>query len=199
MLERVNLAPLRHLHATEGRKFPLLIAEMLAALLAELKRTRQLPTSWEPLELCHAELHAEAEEQVFAEHAQLISAFADAGLANVPTLELFMPLARYRRLLGAAQLNAFELTLSHGAKVSALLPGLASCFNHSCAPNVLISCGATHEVAFVSGEEPIAPGAELCISYVDLDAARAERQDLLASKYGFRCDCPVCQSQMASP
>ena len=74
------------------------------------------------------------------EHAKLVSAFAAAGVANEPTLELFLPLARYKRLLGAAQLNAFELSLSSGATVSALLPGIASCFNHSCEPNVLISC-----------------------------------------------------------
>ena len=130
LLERVDLSPLHRLHEMEGRKFPLLIAQLLAALLADVKRTRTLPESWPPLELCFTELHEEAEVQVETEHTQLLRAFADAGLANEPTLALFMPLARYRRLLGAAQLNAFELSLSHGAKVSALLPGLASCFNH---------------------------------------------------------------------
>ena len=44
--------------------------------------------------------------------------FAAAGLANEQTLQLFMPLSRYKRLLGAAQ-PAFELTLSHGVGVGA--------------------------------------------------------------------------------
>ena len=193
LLQRVDLAPLRRLHETQDRKFPLLIAEMLAGLLAEIKHTKALPSSWEPLELCFAELHSEAALQVETEHAQLVGAFVDAGLANTQTLELFLPLARYRRLLGAAQLNAFELTLSHGAVVSALLPGLASCFNHSCEPNVLIMCGETHEVAFVTGEEPVAPETELCISYIDLTMGRDERRELLLHKYGFECECARCQ------
>lgn len=193
LLERADLTPLRKLHEAEGRKFPLLIAQLLASLLAEIKRTQQLPSSWAPLELCFAELHEEALPQVQREHAQLTRAFADAGLASEQTLELFLPLARYRRLLGAAQLNAFELTLSHGATASALLPGLASCFNHSCDPNVLLSCGDTHEVAFVSGAEATAPGRELCISYVDVEAPRAERRELLLHKYAFDCDCERCR------
>ena len=195
MLARADLSPLQRLHESEGRKFPLLIASMLASLLAEVKATRAVPTSWAPLELCFAELHPEAHAMVEAEHGQLLAAFADAGLANAQTLELFLPLARYKRLLGAAQLNAFELTLSHGAKVSALLPGLASCFNHSCAPNVLISCGDTHEVAFVSSEAPIAAGAELCISYLDVEQSYETRRELLLTKYGFECTCPRCRNR----
>lgn len=192
MLERVNLSPLHHLHEVDGRKFPLLIAYLLADLLAEVKATRAVPIAWPPLELCYSELHEEAHAQVESEHAQMLSAFAAAGLANAATLELFLPLGRYQRLLGAAQLNAFELTLSHGARVSALLPGLASCFNHSCEPNVLISCGATNEVAFVAGA-PIPLGTELCISYLDVDQPREARRELLLHKYGFECDCARCQ------
>ena len=191
MLERVDLAPLHRLHEEDGRKFPLLIAELLVALLADIKRTGRLPEAWAPLELCYAELHEEAQQHVEHEHAVLLDAFEAAGLANRQTLELFLPIARYRRLLGAAQLNAFELNLSHGAAVSALLPGLASCFNHSCEPNVLISCGATSHVTFVAGED-VPAGAELRISYVDLDESREERRKLLLHKYGFECDCARC-------
>ena len=196
LLGRADLAPLHELHATEGRKFPLLVAHMLAELLAEIKRTRALPTSWAPLELCFAELHDEAAPQLAREHTELVTAFVAAGLADEKTLELLLPLARYRRLLGAAQLNAFELTLSHGATVSALLPGIASCFNHSCAPNVLLACGATHEVAFVvdAAGDGIGVGDELCISYVDVETtSRDERRELLQHKYGFDCQCPRCR------
>ena len=195
MLDRVDLSGLRALHEQQGRKFPLLIASMLASLLAEIKASGRLPDSWAPLELCFAELHDEAAAQTATEHAQLIESFCAAGLSNRATLELLLPLARYRRLLGAAQLNAFELTLTQGAQVAALLPGLASCFNHSCAPNVLMACGATSRVAFVAGE-PIAAGDELCISYVDLEQSRAERQELLLHKYGFVCSCARCTSEV---
>jgi len=191
LLDRVDLSSLNNLHTEQGRKFPLLIASLLASLLAEIKALGRVPETWAPLELCFAELHEEADEQVESEYEALIQSFESAGLANRPTLELFLPLPRYRRLLGAAQLNAFELTLSHGAKVSALLPGLASCFNHSCEPNVLVSCGEAARASFVVGE-PIAAGEELCISYVDLALSRGERQELLLHKYGFECRCPRC-------
>ena len=195
MLDRVDLSGLRALHEQQGRKFPLLIASMLASLLAEIKASGRLPDSWAPLELCFAELHDEAAAQTATEHAQLIESFCAAGLSNRATLELLLPLARYRRLLGAARLNAFELTLTQGAQVAALLPGLASCFNHSCAPNVLMASGVTSRVAFVAGE-PIAAGDELCISYVDLEQSRAERQELLLHKYGFVCSCARCTSEV---
>ena len=190
MLDRVDVSGLKLLQEEQGRNFPLLIASLLSSLLADLK-AGQVPESWGPLELCFAEMHAEALPQIEAEHRTLLQSFTDAGLATLPTLELLMPIARYRRLLGAAQLNAFELTLSHGAKVSALLPQPASLFNHSCEPNVLISCGDTSSVSFVA-EGSLAAGDELCISYIDVDVDRKERQELLLHKYGFECTCPRC-------
>ena len=195
MLSRVDLTPLEKLHAEDGRKFPLLIANLLASLLAEIKATRAVPSTWEPLELVYATLHEEAETQVASEHAHLLGAFADAGLADARTLEMFLPLDRYKQLLGAAQLNAFELTLSHGAVVSALLPGTASMFNHACEENVLVRCGETHEVSFVTGELPVEEGEELCISYVDGHqfGTREERRHLLLHKYGFECECARCR------
>ena len=195
LLARVDLSSFHQLHREENRKFPLLIAHLMASLLAEVKRTRNVPQTWAPLELCYAELHEEAGPHVEAEHADLLRAFEAAGLANAATLELFLPLSRYRRLLGAAQLNAFELTLAHaeGIKVSALLPGLASCFNHSCEPNVLIACGEDYHVAFVTGPQPVASGDELSISYLDVEQSHDERRQLLLHKYGFECDCARCQ------
>ena len=192
LLERVDLSALHTLKVEQDRKFPLLIASLLASLLAELKATGRLPEPWLPLELCYAELHAEADAQTEEEHSQLLRAFAQAGLANSQTLELFLPLRRYRRLLGAAQLNAFELSLSHGARVSALLPGVASMFNHSCEPNVLISCAESTRVGFVAHGD-VAEGDELCISYVALDDSAKERKHLLLHKYAFDCMCPRCQ------
>jgi hypothetical protein len=191
MLNRVDLSGLQALHEEQGRKFPLLIASLLASLLAEMKYKGRLPDAWAPLSLCWAELHPEAASQVENEHAILLNSFSAAGLANLPTLELFLPLARYRQLLGAAQLNSFELTLLDGARVSALLPGLASCFNHSCEPNVLMACGETSLTTFVAGEA-IAAGDELCISYVDLELDFGERHELLLHKYGFACQCSRC-------
>lgn len=194
MIDRVDLEALHNLHLEQDRKFPLLIAKLLASLLAEVKRTSSVPTRWDPLELCFAEMHEESAPQIESEHAQLLSAFADAGLADARTLELFLPRERYRRLLGACSLNSFELTLAHGAIISALLPGVASCFNHSCEPNLLVSCGETAEVSFVAGAD-IAPGDELCITYMDVSAPVVERRDFLLHKYAFNCECRRCRAE----
>lgn len=191
LLARVDLSAMMAL--TEGRNFPLHVASLLAGLLAEVRACGGLPQVWAPLDLCFAELEPESHPQTDKEHAALASAFVAAGVTNQQTLELLLPLSRYRRLLGAAQLNAFELRLSHGAVVSALLPGVASCFNHSCEPNVLISCGESTHVAFVAGGE-VCAGAELLINYVDYDSSREDRRHLLRHKYGFDCNCVRCAS-----
>ena len=134
-LERVDLSGLEAIHREQQRKFPLLVAQVLSQLLSGLKATGKPPDAWhDAMTLCHATLEPEAMPQVEAEHALLRDAFADAGIANAATLDLLLPLPRYAQLLGAAQLNAFELQMSHGLVVSCLLPCEASFFNHSCQP-----------------------------------------------------------------
>ena len=143
--------------------------------------------------LCFTDLPEEAAPVLAEEYAALTSAFVDAGVTTRASLDLLLPLATYERLLGAAQLNAFELRMSHGLLVSCLLPCEASFFNHSCDPNALISVGETHAVSFVAARE-IAAGEEVCISYVATDLPHAERQHIFRHKYGFECACPVCRA-----
>jgi SET and MYND domain-containing protein len=194
MLERVDLSDLQELHRSQGRKFPLLIAQLLAGLLAQIK-AGNVPSQWAPLELCFAEMEPEAMPQIEAEYSALCSAFEASGLTNRSTLQVLLPLNRYARLLGAAQLNAFELRTSTDLAISCLMPPMASCFNHSCAPNVLVACGdSARSVAFVAGDD-VAPGEELCISYVDTESSGEERRHLLLHKYGFRCPCVRCSGE----
>lgn len=193
MLERVDLSELQELHRSHGRKFPLLIAQLLASLLAEMK-AGSVPSQWAPLELCFAEMEPEAMPQIEAEYTALCSAFDAAGLTNRATLQVLLPLNRYARLLGAAQLNAFELRTSTDLAISCLLPPVVSCFNHSCAPNVLVACGdSARRVAFIARND-VASGEELCISYVDTESAGEDRRHLLLHKYGFRCSCVRCSA-----
>ena len=193
-LDRVDLASLESIHREQQRKFPLLAAQLLSELLTGLKHNGAPPAAWQDaMTLCHANLEPEAMPQVKAEHALLQDAFAGAGVASSGTLNLLLPLARYAQLLGAAQLNAFELRMSHGLLVSCLLPCEASFFNHSCDPNALISVGETHAVSFVAARD-IAEGEEVCISYVATDLPHGERQHIFQHKYGFECECPVCRA-----
>ena len=135
--------------------------------------------------------------QVDAEHRLLLTAFAKAGVSDLSSLQLLVPLPRYTQLLGAAQLNAFELRTQRDQVIACLLPSSASCFNHSCNPNTLVSCRDTHMVSFVTARE-IGEGEELTISYVSLDLPYEERQQLFQYKYAFTCTCEVCNRQSQS-
>lgn len=196
LLARCDLDRLRKLHTEEGRKFPLLIAQLLAALLEGLRRdATRAPAVWgEAMALCFAELPTEVTQHIEAERQSLLRAFVDAGVSTPESLELLMPAPTYSRLLGAAQLNAFELTSTRGLVVSALLGVPASFFNHSCQPNVVVAAAADHQVTFMTRRAVLA-NEELTISYVEQQALEdAERRDLLESKYGFKCACPICRA-----
>lgn len=67
LLDRCDLSELQSIHAEQGRKFPLLVAQLLAALLAGLRDTGTPPLAWQhALALCHAVLPPEASSQVRA-------------------------------------------------------------------------------------------------------------------------------------
>lgn len=196
LLARCDLDELRALHVEEGRKFPLFIAQILAALLKGLQSdATRAPAAWgEAMSLCFAELPTEVTQHIEAERQSLLRAFVDAGVSTPDSLELLMPAPTYSRLLGAAQLNAFELTSTRGLVVSALLGAPASFFNHSCQPNVVVAAAADHQVMFMT-RRPVLANEELTISYVEQQTLEdAERRDLLESKYGFRCVCPICRA-----
>ena len=196
LLARCDLDELRKLHTEEGRKFPLFIAQLLAALLEGLRHdATRAPAAWgEAMALCFAELPTEVKEHIEVERQALLRAFVDANVSTPESLELLMPAPTYSRLLGAAQLNAFELTSTRGLVVSALLGAPASFFNHSCQPNVVVAAAADHQVTFMT-RRPVLANEELTISYVEQQTLEdAERRDLLESKYGFRCVCPICRA-----
>ena len=192
LLDRVDLAPLHALHTEQGRKFPLLIAQLLANLLEGLRRESKPSDAWkQAMSLCYAELPPQLAGQVEAERLLLLGAFEDAGITTSKTLEMLLPYERYTRLLGAAQLNAFGITTTRGLEVSALLDSGAPFFNHSCDPSVLIAPTTDHHVKFVAGCD-CSEGDELTISYLEVDRSSCvDRQELLMSKYGFACTtCP---------
>ena len=185
LLDRCDLGKLHDEHREYGRKFPLFAAGLLANLLAGLARDRKPPDAWQhAMALCFTDLPEEAAPVLAEEYAALTSAFVDAGVTTRASLDLLLPLTTYERLLGAAQLNAFELTTSRGLVLSCLLPGVASMFNHDCDPSVHVACDTNHEVAFVAARDMQA-GDELCISYVDTSLPFEERRRALQQQYGF--------------
>lgn len=198
LLSRCDMSELETIHREQDRKFPLLACSLLGALLEGFKRQGNPPQVWvDAMGMCFANMEPEATSQLEVEHRLLGSLFTRASITTDATLQLLLPLQRYMQLLGAAQLNAFELRTSHGLHVSCLLSSQASCFNHSCDPNVLVSVGESHHVNFVTGRE-VAAGTELCISYVDPSMELEARRQILLYKYGFDCNCGKCAAERGS-
>jgi hypothetical protein len=73
---------------------------------------------------------------------------------------------------------------------------LQSNFNHSCAPNAMVSASPerNHEIVLIANK-PIAKGEEVTISYIVTEGKSVtERRDELQS-YFFTCECPRCKSE----
>ena len=75
--------------------------------------------------------------------------------------------------------------------IAAAIHPISAWFNHSCDPNVERQHVLSPSVLIQRATKAIPAGMELLISYqaVSIDPERAK---LLLSKYGFKCDCPLC-------
>ncbi|KAL6214499.1 hypothetical protein ACLB2K_013933 [Fragaria x ananassa] len=67
---------------------------------------------------------------------------------------------------------------------------LISLMNHSCLPNCIVVFEGNR--AFVRAVEPIAEGAEICQSYINLSGSTMSRKMTLEGEYLFTCTCPRC-------
>jgi len=72
---------------------------------------------------------------------------------------------------------------------------LASRFNSSCRPNVENYWHEKTQTLRIIAQRDIRKGEELCISYAELLAPRAARQEFLKSNFEFGCTCEVCSLQ----
>ncbi|KAI5840387.1 hypothetical protein DFP73DRAFT_482351 [Morchella snyderi] len=74
-------------------------------------------------------------------------------------------------------------------------------FNHSCNPNANYCWNAKTQQEVVHTVKDIAVGDQICVSYLDEEAAnypRAQRQALLKRDFGFECRCSVCSGDTAA-
>lgn len=104
--------------------------------------------------------------------------------------------------LGAAAVSAGQLCApcihANGFTVRDDLQVLcvaAAMANHSCLPNVAVSCevsGAQAALLSFTALRDIAAGEQIFHSYTDASAAREDRRSRLES-YGFVCDCAACE------
>uniref|UniRef100_A0A672I932 Protein-lysine N-trimethyltransferase SMYD5 n=1 Tax=Salarias fasciatus TaxID=181472 RepID=A0A672I932_SALFA len=75
---------------------------------------------------------------------------------------------------------------------------LQSSCNHSCIPNAEASFPDNNFLLHLGALSDIAPGEEICISYLDCcqrDRSRHSRHKILRENYLFVCSCPKCASQ----
>lgn len=79
---------------------------------------------------------------------------------------------------------------------------LQSTCNHSCDPNAATSFPYSNFQLVVSAVKDIAPGEEICLSYLDdcaLARSRHSRNKVLRENYLFNCRCPKCDAEADEP
>jgi len=222
ILSRCDDSRLQQLYVSEGRKFPLLVARLISRILCELKNNQgQSPTATNVAHLCFANFAEQLENELRKDYDLVKSMYLDTGIIRSDDFETLFPAQWFFRAIGSLQLNAFELSVAAGdndpeIKASALLPGAASMFNHSCDPSLGVSTDRSATTHFVT-QVPVSAGDELCISYIGggsdaqemlyqqtsseaspvttLNSSFEERRSFLLDKYGFECDCPRCKAQ----
>jgi len=95
------------------------------------------------------------------------------------------------------QCNNFTAVDYYGKFVAEVCDPVTALMNHSCAPNAAVAwhCPARpgeHICHTVRCLEPLNPGDEVLISYVDTGQPWWSRQAALQSVHGFSCVCLVC-------
>ncbi|KAL8821270.1 MAG: hypothetical protein Q9223_000643 [Gallowayella weberi] len=80
--------------------------------------------------------------------------------------------------------------------------GVAVCYhvgrlNHSCLPNAYHTWNNVIDRATVHAVQDIAKGEEILTTYLPAALPRAQRQSQLLERWGFRCQCPACDSSSA--
>ena len=74
-----------------------------------------------------------------------------------------------------------------------------SAINHSCAPSTVWKYDTGDATLHVQATQPIAAGAEVTASYIDVTAPAAERKRELLRYYLFNCACERCNADSATP
>ncbi|KAK7973617.1 hypothetical protein PG989_015465 [Apiospora arundinis] len=71
-------------------------------------------------------------------------------------------------------------------------------FNHRCWPNVILNI-TTDGYITLRARHRILQGAELTISYIEMNNLRNTRRQMLLQEFGFECQCDVCDEEDLRP
>lgn len=92
--------------------------------------------------------------------------------------------------------NAFDL--GNGSEFQQAVFPKISRINHSCVPNAQGNFHSELGRFNIHATRDIEPDEELTLNYLqELGAARESRQQRLLSGYGFTCECPACDLNLA--
>ena len=105
---------------------------------------------------------------------------------NYDPRKLRLHLAKFYR-------NAFRYAdLKSSASIPSAVLIKGALFNHSCCNNSDFRISeSTSDYIFTTNRD-IAPGEELCITYLDTNLSTKKRTTQLESQYGFICSCQKC-------
>lgn len=124
--------------------------------------------------------------------------------------------SRMQDILSRIKVNAFTM-LGNDESDEGIGVGLfqypAHCINHSCRPNAMqrFAMGVPGQLPglcitafpFMTDNSnnvkiDIQPGDEICVSYIDTQRSKGQRQESLLRDYGFLCQCDRCLQESES-
>ncbi|KAL1705597.1 hypothetical protein EV121DRAFT_290265 [Schizophyllum commune] len=125
--------------------------------------------------------------------------FSPLSKGAVPELAPYLSTPHLlRAILARDHANAFGLFDMQDKGESEMLGWAVyvagSYFNHDCAPNVR-KIRRGRALQFVTTRD-VAPGEELCISYVDVQDTKASRAAQFAQHWNFVCGCGRCRGEV---
>ncbi|ORX40489.1 hypothetical protein BD324DRAFT_677953 [Kockovaella imperatae] len=97
------------------------------------------------------------------------------------------------KLFSAFQINSFTLSSPSLSPIGVAMSPIVALCNHSCEPNAVVVFPHGGRDMDIVAIRQIATGEEILTSYIDISLPLAERQADLKERYGFICDCELCQ------
>jgi SET and MYND domain-containing protein len=94
-------------------------------------------------------------------------------------------------MLSRLSLNCHTICDDELREMGTGLYPLAALANHACLPTAVQSFGPNAELT-LRALQPLAPGDQVTIAYIDLSPARTQRRAALREAYLFDCQCAAC-------
>ncbi|KAJ7100761.1 hypothetical protein B0H15DRAFT_460424 [Mycena belliarum] len=202
--ERASVSdqPIQPLNELELDTVRFLLSALVRRHLDDTMRTAAPLNGWaDLLELQDNELaYVRGRPHVLASHLRIF-AFVRRIAAAVPALAPYLATAAtVRAVLARDQGNVFGMyelsTQGDSEMLGWSMYVSASYFNHDCAPNVRKERLGRAMMFYTTRD--VSPDEELCISYIDVADAVADRRKELSLNWYFDCVCKRCERELGN-